>query len=49
MTQLRSALAAGLLALALSTAGAAVPRAEIAVKNGEKIAFLGDSITQGGM
>lgn len=49
MTQLKSAALACLVALALASSGSAAPRGEIAVKSGEKIAFLGDSITQGGM
>ena len=36
-------------AMALGMMGATTVRAEIAVTSGQKIAFLGDSITQGGV
>jgi lysophospholipase L1-like esterase len=42
-------LVSGLMAVTLAVAGAALTvRAEIAVKDGQKVAFLGDSITQQG-
>jgi lysophospholipase L1-like esterase len=47
--RIRTAVAMLLAAFALAGAAPAAIRTEIAVRDGEKIAFLGDSITQGGM